>query len=260
MTDNKHRSQPPKLQTTDDGSHTLYSVQFDQHYHNPNGAVAESRHNFFEKNGLQASLPEAKSITILEIGFGTGLNLLLLLDEYLKSESKCKIDFYSVEGFPVHAKTARNFNYAEFLEHPELVEKLPSIFGNLQRGMNQFELLPNVTLHLFIGMFEAFQPDELQADYIFHDPFSPDVNEALWTKGTFKKLASWSSPDVILTTYSAASKARGAMAAAGWKIGRERGALGKREMSVASLNPDKLSHLKRVNENRLAHRYEINDF
>lgn len=260
MTDTKPNEQQSKIQATDDGSHTLYSPQFDQYYHNPNGAVAESRHNFFEKNGLLNHLPEAESLTILEIGFGTGLNLLLLMDEYLDKELQCEINFYSIEGFPVEADTARSFNYGEYLTHPELLDKLPPIFEQVEPGINEFNLLPNLSLYLFNGLFEEFIAQNLQADFIFHDPFSPGVNEELWTGEVFKKLANWSSSDAVLTTYSAASKARGAMAWAGWKVAREDGALGKREMTVASLNPKKLAHLKRVNEERLAHRYEIGDF
>ncbi len=259
MTDNSD-SQQPTLDTTDDGSHTLYSKQFDQHYHNPNGAVAESRHNFFDKNGLLKRLPNSKTLTILEIGFGTGLNLLLLMDEYRETGSSAQIDYYSIEGFPVEADTARSFNYDQFLSNPELLKKLVQVFDGLRPGMNHIELIPGITLHLFVGMFKELTPKNIEADFIFHDPFSPNVNEELWAGSVFSTLADWSSRDVVLTTYSAASKARGAMASAGWNVAREEGALGKREMTVASLDPDKLSHLKRVNEERLARRYRTDDF
>lgn len=260
QTDSNSAQTNPKLHTTRDGSHTLYSEQFDQHYHNPNGAVAETRHNFFKKNGLNRRLEENQPLTILEIGFGTGLNFLLLLDEYLEKDCNAAIDFYSIEAYPVDVETARSFNHQEFLQHPTLFKKLPSIFANAGPGLNHFEPLPNVTLHLFVGMFGEFQPENLNADFIFHDPFSPGVNDELWTGDVFKTLAGWSNPKAVLTTYSAASKARGAMAWAGWHVAREQGALGKREMTVASMDPQELSHLERVNEERLAHRYEIGDF
>ncbi|MFO7884188.1 MAG: MnmC family methyltransferase, partial [Desulfobacteraceae bacterium] len=74
------------------------------------------------------------------------------------------------------------------------------------------------------------------------------------------EIASASAKDAVLTTYSAATSARAAMAVAGWYIARAPGALGKREMTVASKNPDKLSHLKRVDEERLARRFHDGDF
>ncbi|MEX2585562.1 MAG: MnmC family methyltransferase, partial [Balneolaceae bacterium] len=76
----------------------------------------------------------------------------------------------------------------------------------------------------------------------------------LWNEDVFRKLAGWSAPDALLATYGAASSARAAMAAEGWYVARAKGALGKREMTVASLDPAKLSPWKRVNEKRLIER------
>lgn len=262
MTDDSDTPTSPRLESTGDGSHTLFSRRFDQHYHNPNGAVAESRHNFFEKNGLLDDLAGPPDLSILEIGFGTGLNFLLLLDYYRRFDSTARIDYYSVEAYPVDGDTARAFNYGTFLQDPSLAEHLPRIFEEQQSGFNRYRPFPRVTLHLFSELFDEFRPESPgpEADYIFHDPFSPGVNEELWTGEVFRRLAGWSSPGVVLTTYSAASKARGAMAWAGWCVAREQGALGKREMTIASLDPRRLEHLERVDEERLAERYETGDF
>jgi tRNA U34 5-methylaminomethyl-2-thiouridine-forming methyltransferase MnmC len=253
-----------KLIVTGDGSHTVYSSRFDQHYHNPKGAVAESRYVFFEQTGLPDDLNKHDQITILEIGFGTGLSLLLLMDYYLNRNGTAKIDYYSVEGFPLSSEMAENFNYEQHLNHPELSPVLPSIFDNLSRGMNHFALSKNISLHLFNGMFEDFKPDEEDAkvNYIFHDAFSPDVNPELWTGKVFKKIKNFSTDDAILSTYSASSKAQGALAWAGWKVTKARGALGKREMILAALDPDRLEmdNLNRINEKRYARRYEEGDF
>ncbi|SHG19167.1 tRNA U34 5-methylaminomethyl-2-thiouridine-forming methyltransferase MnmC [Fodinibius roseus] len=249
-----------RLVETRDGSHTVYSPQFDQHYHNPNGAVAESRYVFFEQNGLAAELGKADSLTILEVGFGTGLNLMLLLDEYLTQHATAEIDYYSVEAFPLDPETAADFNFGKHLDRPESLHLVTDLFQNLSRGMNHVDLLDTLRVHLFCGLFDNFNPDHVHADYIFHDAFSPDVNGELWTGDVFKKIKRFSADNVILSTYCAASKARGAMAWAGWKVARCRGALGKREMSLAALEPDRLGELERINEERLARRYEKEDF
>ncbi len=250
----------PKLVVTRDGSHTVYSSQFDQHYHNPNGAVSESRYVFFEQTGLTDDLIDRDKITILEIGFGTGLNLMLLLDYCLKHHSQAQIEYNSVEAFPLDADIVTNFNYQEHLENPEAIDKVTSIFGKLSKGQNRFYLSDKITLHLFYGMFDDFSPGRIEANYIFHDAFSPDANPDLWTGNVFKKLKNFSADDVILSTYSAASKAQGALAWAGWKVAKTKGALGKREMILAALNPDRLGDLKRVNEEHLAQRYDEGDF
>jgi tRNA U34 5-methylaminomethyl-2-thiouridine-forming methyltransferase MnmC len=261
MADSSSDSVSPLI-VTGDGSHTVYSEHFDQHYHNPNGAVTESRYVFFEQTGLSKNLNTRDRITILEIGFGTGLNLLLLIDYYLSQDATAQIQFYSIEGFPLDKEVVENFNYGKHLRHPEFISKLTEIFDNLTAGMNHFKITDNISLQLFKGMFEDFNPaqNELNANYIFHDAFSPDVNPDLWSGKVFKTIRDFSADDVILSTYSAASKAQGALAWAGWHVAKTKGALGKREMILAALDSSQLKDLKQINEKRYAQRYEKGDF
>lgn len=245
---------------TRDGSHTLYSSRFSQHYHNFGGAVAESRHLFFEQNGLIRRL-EASSepLTILETGFGTGLNLMLLLEAVRRSPYGESILYCAVEGWPLEAEEARKLNHRKHVETGE--DNLPErIFKNLSPGWNRLKPAENITLRLFYGLFEEFDPGELAAGYIFHDPFSPEVNPGMWTADVFRKLLKMAAPDAVLTTYCAASRARGAMCHAGWRVARAAGALGKREMTVASPDPARLEPSDLVNEQRLADRYSRDDF
>ncbi len=253
----------PTIRPTKDGSTTLYSEQFDQHYHNPNGAVAESRHVFFETPGVPAALRRSGSLKIFETGFGTGLNLLLVLDYLEKAENPPKVSFTSVEAFPVGPETATQFDFGDNPVLNRSKQVLADIFGTLQPGWNRFNISNLLRLHLFAGFFDdVFEQSSLPepADFIFHDPFSPGANPDLWTVDVFKKLASVSTSNAVLSTYCAASSARAAMAAAGWYVARARGALGKREMTIASLSPEKLEGFRRVNEKRLAERLERGDF
>ena len=253
----------PEHRISKDGSSTLYSPQFGQYYHNPNGAVSESRHVFFDIPGLSQKLnPETESLVIFEVGFGTGLNFLLLFDEYLKKGLDFPVHFYSVEAFPVDANTTSEFNYQEFLLHPELAGSLTSVFERMEPGMNHFIPMEGkeVHLHIFYGLFEELPGVDHPADFFFHDPFSPEVNETLWTVETFRKLKELSHSEAILATYCAASKARAAMASAGWFVARAPGALGKREMTVASLSEIALAGFKRLNEERLTQRLASGEF
>jgi tRNA U34 5-methylaminomethyl-2-thiouridine-forming methyltransferase MnmC len=252
--------QHPFLETTKDGSHTLYSPQFNQHYHSTNGAVSESRHVFFEQNGLKQALSERSRINILEIGFGSGLNLLLLMDYCLHLKTAPQIQYHSIEAYPISAQTAAALNYDAYLDHPELAQKLHPVFSQLTDGMNTFPVSGNINLSLFYGLFDDYEPTETTFDFIFHDAFSPQANPSLWSASVFEKLLAHSNPAAVLTTYCAASKARGAMARAGWNVARAPGALGKREMTAASPSEQPLAHLKRLNEKRLAQRYEGRDF
>ena len=257
----------PKLRITGDGSTSLYSENFDQLYHNPNGAVAESRHVFFETPGLTDAIKTDEHLTLFETGFGSGLNLLLVLDLLERTGSTCKVDFYSIEAYPINANLVDDFEFRDEPGLSDALHHLKQIFQRIQPGLNRFVISRQLTLYLFYGTFEAFFEENRElthlpkrVDTFLHDPFSPDKNPEVWTKNVFEKLLAAGSKSCMLATYCAASAARAAMAAAGWKVARARGALGKREMTVASPNPDRLSGFKRVNEKRLADRYHRGDF
>lgn len=261
------KSSKPIIKKTGDGSTSLYSPKYDQLYHNPHGAVTESRHVFFETNDLLKTLKKKEYVNIFEVGFGTGLNLLLTLDYLRQNDLQTTINFYSVEAFPIDPEITEEF---EFKNEPGLRKSLlilQSILQDLTPGMNRIQLTDHLSLHLWFGFFDELFEEHSNSslithkiDFIFQDAFSPEVNEELWTPDTFKKLASISNDDAVLSTYCAASSARAAMAVAGWKVARAPGAVGKREMTLASFDTDKLEAFKRVNENRLAERFEQGDF
>ena len=257
----------PIIKETKDGSTTLFSAQFDQHYHNPNGAVAESRFVFFETTGLTKSLATKTPLTIFETGFGTGLNFLLCIDYLQKLGSETPVTFKSIEAYPISPETARKLSFGDEPFLNRQTSLLADIFGRIKPGNNRFEITPFLQLELFYGLFDEYPGFSISAElpnnfssYIFHDPFSPDVNPELWTPNVFEKLISVSSSETILATYCAATSARAAMAVAGWNVARAKGALGKREMTLASKNAEKLLSFKRVNEKRLIERFKDGDF
>ncbi|TVR16646.1 MAG: hypothetical protein EA391_07355 [Balneolaceae bacterium] len=257
----------PAVKLTKDGSTTLFSSLFNQYYHNPNGAVAESRHVFFETTNLAGLLRSDKPLTIFETGFGTGLNLVLCLDYIRQSLRKIPVTFKSVEAYPIKAQTARDLSFGSESFLNKQVPVLAEIFDGLKPGMNQAGINPLLKLELFWGKFEDTPDfsenhiaDKNLASFILHDPFSPDVNPGLWTPDVFKQLYQISTSDAILATYCAATSARAAMAVANWNVARARGALGKREMTIASKSAEKLLTFKRLNENRLKERFEKGDF
>lgn len=252
----------PTPHITKDGSSSLYSQRHGQLYHSNGGAVSESRFVFFELPELSDAIRENREITIFEMGFGTGLNLLLALDYTAQAESPAPLHFYSVEAFPISTAVFEDLNYSRFLDDKTLTGRLAPVFDALNPGMNSFQLIPDlpVYLHLFYGVFADFPDTNIKADFILHDAFSPRVNPELWTSGVFEKLRRFSSEDAVLTTYCSATKARAAMAAAGWKVARAPGVLGKRETTIASPDARKLTGFKRVNEERLTERLSRGDF
>jgi tRNA U34 5-methylaminomethyl-2-thiouridine-forming methyltransferase MnmC len=244
-----------RIEECRDGSHTVYSETYNQFYHNPNGAVAESIHVFFETSGLLDVLRSGKPVNVLEIGFGTGLNALLLADFKLVLGSTSPVLFQSVEAFPISVEVAGSLNYARYLNNPELGSHLVPICSQLQQESVQYNILPDMKIRVFRGAVEDADFGDEAYNIVFHDPFSPEVNAELWSNEMFVRLRSCCSNDAVLVTYCAATKARGAMAVGGWLVARAPGALGKREMTIAALDAEKLGSFLRLNERRLIERF-----
>ncbi|TVQ65584.1 MAG: hypothetical protein EA360_09060 [Balneolaceae bacterium] len=257
------KSVSPEIRTTGDGSTTLFSEQFSQHYHNPNGAVAESLHLFFETTGMITDIQNQKPLRLFETGFGTGLNLLLFVNLLEIYGYRSNAQLYSIEAWPVTSKTARQFSFGKHESLNRFKPVLNNIFSTVSSGWNRFEVTANCTLNLYIGTLADFFLDETEiglVDYFLHDPFSPEVNAELWQAEVFREFHSMASSRAVLGTYCAASSARAAMASAGWFVARAPGALGKREMTLASTDPKKLDPWKRVDEKRLSERLLRGDF
>ena len=85
------------VKTTGDNSRTLYIEELDECYHSHHGALQEAEHVFI-KNGLEKL--DEKEIKILEMGFGTGLNVLVTIQKFLQS-TDLRINYYSLEKYPI---------------------------------------------------------------------------------------------------------------------------------------------------------------
>lgn len=250
----------PRLHTTADGSHSLYSNRFQQYYHNPNGAVSESLHVFFEHSGLIERLRSHKPVSIFETGFGTGLNLALLLDLIEKEKSQSDVSFESVEAWPITEKEAAQLNFGTFLERKNTMDLLLDIFSQLENGKRAEQTSGKVKVVVHKCRFDEVEHLCTPYTNIFHDPFSPEVNSELWTPEVFQTLRTHSKHDAILSTYCAAVSARAAMAKAGWHPAKAPGALGKREMTLASPKAEILTGYKLLNTQRLISRWNSGDF
>ncbi len=254
-----------RIELCRDGSHTLYSETRGSYYHNPNGAVEESLYIYFERPGIIEALKENKPVSVMEIGFGTGLNLLLLANLAKKLESKSQISFTSVEAYPISPEEAGLLNYREFVVYPELFDEVLEIFPSLHSGADAITLkkIGSVNAQIHRCLFDDFDPGAHHHSpftHVLHDPFDPEKNPELWTPAVFERLRLLSGDEAMLVTYGASTKARASMAVGGWLPARAPGALGKREMTVASLSEPKLNGLKRLNEIRLRDRWNAGEF
>lgn len=219
--------------TTGDGSKTIHIPEWNEQYHSKHGAVQEARHVFLEK-GLQhlvalSKSKETKPITILEMGFGTGLNALLTF--FKARELKLPIDYVGVEAFPIASDEVEAMDYASQLKEKDAL----NIYKSLHRVFwdKPHALTADFTLTKLKQKFE-----ELTAinhfDLVYFDAFGPRVQPELWTEVLFEKMYAALKPNGVLTTYCAQGAARRAMQAVGFTVERLPGPPGKREMLRAT--------------------------
>lgn len=208
---------PMAIELTADGSHTIYLPEMDEHYHSVNGAMQESLHVFIEGALAQCS---QKEISVLELGFGTGLNALLTA---LDAESRdTKIHYTTLEKFPLPDTILSGLNYGGV--HPGLFRAIHEAEWEVPVAVT-----PRFTLHKIRTDFRDY-PFSGRHDVVYYDAFAPGKQPEVWTPELFFRIAEAMNPGGILTTYCAKGGVRRMMQAAGLTTERAPGPPGKREM------------------------------
>lgn len=207
---------------TSDGSSTIHLPEWNEQYHSKHGAIQEAIHVFI-KSGLD--LFANKSISILEIGFGTGLNSFIT---FLEAEKRnLVVDYVGVEAYPVSLEEINKLNYVSELNAEENAE----IFQNMhhQKWGKKNEILKNFHLTKRQQFFNEIK-DENAFDLIYFDAFGARVQPELWTEDIFNIMFKSLKKEGVLVTYSAKGSVRRAMQSVGFTVERLPGPPGKREM------------------------------
>lgn len=217
-----------ELQTTADGSQTLFVPELDEHYHSVKGALTESLHIFIKMGLLECRVQEPR---VLEVGFGTGLNAILTLEASEKSGRK--VHYTSLERYPL------NLSLIEKLDYPKL---LPAGYSAYflplhQAAWNEWvEITPCFSLR---KMEVDFTQQQFQENYdvIYFDAFAPEKQPEMWSQEIFDKMYACLNEDGILVTYCAKGVIRRMLQAAGFTVERLPGPPGgKREILRARRN------------------------
>lgn len=207
---------------TADGSTTIHIPEWDEQYHSKHGAIQEAKHVFI-KNGL--SLFTNQRISILEIGFGTGLNCFITFLEAPKM--KLAIDYVGVEAYPLDSEEVEKMNYVNQLEANEF----SAVFNEMHKQDWELksEISPDFSLTKRKQFFNEIN-DENQFDLIYFDAFGARVQPELWTEEIFEKMYKSLKTGGVLVTYSAKGSVRRAMQSVGFLVEKLPGPPGKREM------------------------------
>lgn len=212
-----------KIIKTSDGSSSLYLPEWDENYHSIHGAIQEAYHVFI-RSGLDL-FPEGKEVSILEMGFGTGLNCMIT---FLESQRRgLTIDYVGLEAYPLEVDTVLKLNHLEQLKAEKSIDFYLQM---LEAAWDcRSEIHENFFLNKRVLLFENFN-EEQNFDLIYFDAFGARVQPELWTEAMFKKMYVALKDNGILVTYAAKGSVRRAMLAVGFQVERLPGPPGKREM------------------------------
>ena len=213
---------------TDDGSTTIRIPEWDENYHSTHGAIQEAKHVFI-KNGLDL-FQKQDSISILEIGFGTGLNAFIT---FLETVNKEKVNYVGVEAYPISSEEIAQMNYVAELQ----ATQYQAVFDKMHSC--DWESQQNITDNFILTKRKQFFQDiddKEQYDLIYFDAFGFPLQPELWSEAIFKKMYEALLPKGTLVTYACRSSIKNAMLSVGFSIEKLPGAPGKREMLRATKN------------------------
>lgn len=213
-----------EIQTTADGSPTLYVPELDEHYHSVKGALTESVHIFI-RTGLNHHL--SATPRVLEIGFGTGLNAFLTLLE-VEKEPLRKVNYTGIECFPPTMESLHGLDYPALISPERSADywRMHEVPWNVSTDITPYFRLTKVKAD-----FTEWIPQPESFDVIYFDAFAPEKQPNMWSPVLIERLFNSLSPGGILVTYCAKGVVRRMLQSAGFMVERLPGPPGgKREI------------------------------
>ena len=211
-----------KVITTLDGSKSLQITNWKEQYHSIHGAISEAQHVYIN-NGL--NFLHKTSISIFEMGFGTGLNTFMTFLNSRKDNRQ--ISYYTIDKEPLPTNLVMKLDYVSQLNAQDWNSIFLKIheckWNTMQTISNDFKLLKihdTIENHVFTTTF----------DIVYYDAFGPRVQAELWNKDILHKLVDSISIGGILVTYCAKGEVKRILKSLGMSVESLAGPPGKREM------------------------------
>lgn len=214
----------------------LVSERFHDVYATRAGGLAQARAVFLGGCGLPERWAGRRRFTVAELGFGTGLNMLALLQLWAQHRpAGGTLHLFSVEGYPLrHADAAQ-----ALAAHPELADLAATLLAQWprQQGRHRIDFAAlGATLDLaLMDVVPALNGWDGRADAWFLDGFSPAKNPAMWTDEVLALVGARTAAGGRAATWSAAGAVRRGLGAAGFAVERVPGFTGKRERIEARM-------------------------
>lgn len=213
-----------EIRQTADGSKTLYLPELDETYHSSHGAMQEAMHVFIQ-HGLAFIGQEKKSISVFEMGFGTGLNALLTAQ--WAEQHSCSIRYIGIELHPIPNDIWQQMDYVqEELERERYSNIMTAEWGEYH------EIEPNFQLKKVEEDILGLQLVE-QVDLIYFDAFGPRAQSEMWDLPVLTKMYERLNPGGVFVTYCAQGQMKRNLKSLGFSLESLPGPPGKREMTRA---------------------------
>jgi tRNA 5-methylaminomethyl-2-thiouridine biosynthesis bifunctional protein len=222
-----------------DPSGTPFSEKFGDVYHSAESGPDQARHVFLHGNDLPLRWAGARVFTIVETGFGLGLNFMATCAAWRSDPARSgRLHFLSVERHPFVREDLAAL-HARYPEFKHLSAEICAAWPPAIAGVHRLHLDGGrITLTLvFADVVEALRDLRLGADAFFLDGFAPDRNPEMWSPAVMKALARLARPGATLATYTTARIVRDALAVAGFAVEKSIGFGRKREMLKARFAP-----------------------
>jgi tRNA 5-methylaminomethyl-2-thiouridine biosynthesis bifunctional protein len=211
-----------------------YSIDFEDIYFNSEDGLQETEYVFIEHNQLKKrfSALESATFTIIETGFGTGLNFLAAAAHWLAlAPLNTTLHYISIEKFPLKLDDMRRA-HETWPQFAEVSREFLLHYANLKVGNNQINMAGSrIDINLCVGDVLLALPQVTQiADAWFLDGFAPAKNTDMWTSEVFAHMTRLSKSDTTFATFTSAGTVRRGLRAAGFQTNKNAGFGKKREM------------------------------
>lgn len=217
-----------EIQTTDDGSATLFVPELDEHYHSVKGAYTEALHIYRDcayLHGASHATDHGRPLRLLEIGFGTGLNAAVTA---MTVSGERPVHYITLEKYPVEAGLVGMLGYDAFVD--------ASLFAAIHAA--PWEQPTTVVAHFVLekrccDLLTAPLPQDI--DIVYFDAFAPEKQPEMWSAEVFARIYQAMRPGGVLTTYCAKGAIRRLLQSTGFVVERLAGPMGgKREILRAT--------------------------
>lgn len=223
-----------QIVTTADGSKTIYNSEVGENYHSRHGALQESQHVFLN-SGLKYFLESKQkvsatggdlegAVSILEVGFGTGLNFLLSAD-YCRAE-KISLNYTGIEAYPLDNDLINQTGYGQYISAPvwdSFIDHYPELLKNSVKVNNHCQLqIANRKLTDF--------NESRQYNVIYFDAFASARQPEMWDEEAITHTVKFLKPGGVFVTYAITGNLKRMLKNLGLKVEKAPGAPGKREM------------------------------